>query len=111
MHFMYWSARLFFGLFMLNLSNLVINWEGGQLQKDDFDVGDFMRAALTWHTLGNSAVDGVLGKGAHSYGVIEFFTSAILVATSSTCAAASTRSTRASATRTAASSSPRPTSR
>ncbi len=28
-----------------------------------------------WHTLGNSAVDGVLGHGAHSYGVIDFFTS------------------------------------
>ena len=25
MHFVYWSARLFFGLFLLNLSSLVIN--------------------------------------------------------------------------------------
>ena len=42
-------------------------------------MSDLIPAALTWHTLGNSAVDGVLGKGAHSYGVIEFFTSGILV--------------------------------
>ena len=39
MHFMYWSARLFFALFMLNLSNLVINWEGEQLVNDSFKVG------------------------------------------------------------------------
>ena len=78
MHFMYWGARLFFALFMLNLSNLVINWEGGQLQQD-FNVRGLIVALLTWHTLGNSAIDGVLRTGAHSYVVIEFFTAGILV--------------------------------
>ena len=64
---------------MLNLSNLVINWEGEQLVRDNYNVNDLIPAALTWHTLGNSAVDGVLRTGAHSYVVIEFFTSGILV--------------------------------
>ena len=77
MHFMYWTARLYFALFMLNLSNLVINWEGRQLVSPggQFDVIGVLPGALTWHTLGNAAVSGVLSQGAHSYGVIEFFTS------------------------------------
>ena len=34
---------------------------------------------ITWHTLGNTAIDGVLAQGGHSYGVIEFVTCGILV--------------------------------
>ena len=38
-----------------------------------------MTALYTWHTLGNTAVDGVLAKGGLSYGVTEFFSAGILV--------------------------------
>mgnify|MGYP007000057003 len=75
----YWSARLFFGLFLLNLSSLVINLEGQQLVRESKGGDSFVTALYTWHTLGNTAVDGVLAKGGLSYGVTEFFSAGILV--------------------------------
>ena len=58
MHFCYRATRVFLVLFLLNLSNIVINLEGGSLE----EAGNI----FTWHTLGNTAVDGVLAKGGHS---------------------------------------------
>ena len=79
-HFMYVGSRFFLALFFLNLSNMVINLEGTQLSIEKVEGAAAINTAIfIWHSLGNSAVDGVLAKGGHSYGVIEFITAASLV--------------------------------
>jgi len=80
MHFIYYTSRLFFCLFFLNLSNLVINMEGGNLsflKLGSAEAGVNPLAVL--HTIGNTETTGVLAKGGHSYGVVELVTGAILV--------------------------------
>jgi hypothetical protein len=71
MHFVYYTSRLFFCLFFLNLSNLVINMEGGNLsflKLSSAEAGVNPLAVL--HTIGNTATTGVLAKGArHAYDV------------------------------------------
>ena len=66
-------------LFLLNLSNIVINWEGRQLLEEEYWSGNTLHQIFTWHTLGNSDTRGVLSKGGHSYAVCEFVTSFLLV--------------------------------
>ena len=69
-HFMYHSKSFFMFLFVINLSNIIVNIEG-------------MGQSFSWftvHTLGNTASDGVLAKGGHSYAVIEFLTAGCMVA-------------------------------
>eukprot|EP00962_Isochrysis_galbana_P028728 scaffold9114_cov118-Isochrysis_galbana.AAC.16 len=65
MHFIYYTSRLFFCLFFLNLSNLVINMEGGNLsflKLGSAEAGVNPLAVL--HTIGNTETTGVLAKGA-----------------------------------------------
>jgi hypothetical protein len=65
MHFVYYTCRLFFCLFFLNLSNLVINMEGGNLsflKLSSAEAGVNPLAVL--HTIGNTETTGVLAKGA-----------------------------------------------
>lgn len=70
MHFVYRLARLGAWLFLLNLSNVVINFEGNEL-------GSAM-SFFTIHTLGNAA-NNVLARGGHSYAVIEVCTAVMLL--------------------------------
>ena len=69
-HFMYHSKSFFMFLFVINLSNIIVNIEGEGQTFSWFTV----------HTLGNTASDGVLAKGGHSYAVMEFLTAGCLVA-------------------------------
>ena len=57
-------------LFVINLSNIIVNIEGEGQTFSWFTV----------HTLGNTASDGVLAKGGHSYAVMEFLTAGCMVA-------------------------------
>jgi len=69
-HLMFHSKSFFMFLFVINLSNIIVNIEG-------------MGQSFSWftvHTLGNTARDGVLAKGGHSYAVMEFLTAGCLVA-------------------------------
>ena len=69
-HFMYHSKTFFIFLFVINLSNIIINIEGNTYGFDPFVM----------HTIGNTAGDGVLAKGGHSYAFMEFLTSGMLLA-------------------------------
>ena len=69
-HFMYHSKTFFIFLFVINLSNIIINIEGNTYGFDPFVM----------HTIGNTAGDGVLAKGGHSYAFMEFLTSGLLLA-------------------------------
>mmetsp|Transcript_23766 Transcript_23766/g.72675 ORF Transcript_23766/g.72675 Transcript_23766/m.72675 type:complete len:693 (+) Transcript_23766:82-2160(+) len=70
MHFVYRLARLGFWLFLLNLSNIVINFEGEELGSAS--------SFFTIHTLGNAA-NNVLARGGYSYAVIEVCTALLLI--------------------------------
>ena len=78
-HFNYYTARLFLALFLLNLSNLITNWEGGYLSELGLDSAAGVNPVAVWHTLGNAPRTGVLGGNGYSYVIVEFLTSAILV--------------------------------
>jgi|TARA_B110001469_G_C9360715_1_gene188968 hypothetical protein len=69
-HFMFHSKSFFMFLFVINLSNIIVNIEG---EGQTFSW-------FTMHTLGNTASDGVLAKGGHSYAVMEFLTAGCMVA-------------------------------
>jgi len=80
MHFVYYTSRLFFCLFFLNLSNLVINMEGGNLSFLKLNsAAAGVNPVAVMHTIGNTETTGVLAKGGHSYSVVEVVTGAILV--------------------------------
>lgn len=66
----YHSKSFFIFLFLINLSNIIVNIEGEGQTFSWFTV----------HTLGNTASDGVLAKGGHSYAVMEFLTAGLMVA-------------------------------
>ena len=69
----YHSKTFFMFLFLINLSNIIINIEGNGLRGNGLSL-------FTMHTLGNTASDGVLAKGGHSYAVMEFLTAGLMVA-------------------------------
>lgn len=69
-HFMYHSKSFFVFLFLINLSNIIVNIEGNAYGFQPF----------TMHTLGNTARDGVLSKGGHSYAVMEFLSAGLMIA-------------------------------
>ncbi|EOD16068.1 hypothetical protein EMIHUDRAFT_459227 [Emiliania huxleyi CCMP1516] len=80
MHFVLYTSRLFFCLFAFNLANLIINLEGQNLAFLELDsAAAGVNPLAVVHTLGNTESTGVLAKGGHSYGVIEFITSGVLV--------------------------------
>mmetsp|Transcript_12631 Transcript_12631/g.37072 ORF Transcript_12631/g.37072 Transcript_12631/m.37072 type:complete len:1152 (+) Transcript_12631:76-3531(+) len=69
MHFVYHLARTCAWLFLLNLSNVIINFEGNSEIVSPFTI----------HTLGNTN-NAVLDRGGHSYAVMEICNAAILLA-------------------------------
>ena len=71
MFFLHRALRVFTTIFLINLSNIVISWEGAQLHQAG--------SIFTWHTLGNLGPDGVLARGGHSFVVVEVVCMYILV--------------------------------
>ena len=69
MHFLSFMSRLFLLLFLLNVSNIVINAEGEQ-------IAGKLNYVFTWSTLGNTSADAM---GGHTYAIIEVATSLLLV--------------------------------
>eukprot|EP00315_Gephyrocapsa_oceanica_P036545 CAMPEP_0185446346 /NCGR_PEP_ID=MMETSP1365-20130426/54072_1 /TAXON_ID=38817 /ORGANISM="Gephyrocapsa oceanica, Strain RCC1303" /LENGTH=162 /DNA_ID=CAMNT_0028052157 /DNA_START=1 /DNA_END=485 /DNA_ORIENTATION=+ len=69
MHFVYHLARTCAWLFLLNFSNVIINFEGNSEIVSPFTI----------HTLGNTN-NAVLDRGGHSYAVMEICNAAILLA-------------------------------
>ena len=69
MHFLSFMSRLFLLLFLLNVSNIVINAEGEQ-------IAGKLNYVFTWSTLGNTSPDAL---GGHTYAIIEVATSLLLV--------------------------------
>ena len=71
MFFLHRALRVFTTIFLINLSNIVISWEGAQLHQAG--------SIFTWHTLGNLGPDGILARGGHSFVVVEVVSMYILV--------------------------------